>query len=197
KEGIKPNLILSEDTYILEVNKIKTMRLALDPIVIVYSKNIKFTDSNWIQTLSKLNYGFSNPDSDPLGYYVHFIFSLYNKINKTNYICKSKYLRDETTDLFWLMKSGNLDAIFTYKSFAVQNHLKYFELPKPYNLADAKFNYSVVSYKLSNGKVIPGHVSSFGMGIIEDNKETKDFIKYIFSKSNSKYFDNLGLIMPQ
>lgn len=193
-KGVKPDLIFTEDTYLLKaLNGVKSKELALNPIVICYDKDFKLTNTNWMQVVTSHNFGFSNPDTDPLGYYVHFIFSLYNKEHHTDYQCKSKYTRNSTTDLFWLMKSGNLDFIFTYKSFAIQNHLKYFELPTPYNLV-SNINYSVVSYTLSNKKVIPGHVSSFGVGIVNENKSTKEFLDYLFSKTNTKLFTQLGLI---
>ncbi len=191
---LKSDLIFTEDAYLLKRLHIPHKSIALDPIVIVYVKNLHFTNSDWMTLLSKISYGYSDPNTDPLGYYTHFIFSLYNKINQTNYHCQTKYIRGETTSLFWLMKTGNLDAIFTFKSFAVQNHLKYFELPKPYNLADPNYDYSIVSYKLKNDMIILGHVSSFGVGIINNTKTTQQFLNFLLNKSNEKYFTELGLI---
>lgn len=194
KQSDKPDLFFTEDTWLLKKVGVKGQQIAIDPIVIVYLKDQGFTIDNWMEKLVKLNYGFSNPNADPLGYYAHFIFQLYNKDHGTKYQATSKFDRGETTELFNLMKAGNLDAIFTYKSFAVGGKLKFFELPAPYSLASTTYDYSKVSYKLKNGDVVPGHLSSFGVGILNDKPTTNDFVKFLHDPKNAKTFAGLGLI---
>lgn len=195
KQGEKPDLFFTEDTWLLtRFSNVKAQQIAIDPIVIAYIKDPGFTKENWMGKLVKMHYGFSNPNADPLGYYAHFVFGLYNLDHGTKYEAVSKYDRNETTDLFNLMKAGNLDAIFTYKSFAVGAKVKFLELPNPYSLADTKFDYSKVSYTLKNGEKVPGHVSSFGVGILNDKPITTDFVKFLNDPKNVKFFESQGLI---
>ncbi|BAW19166.1 hypothetical protein [Ralstonia phage RP31] len=195
KQGYKPDLFFTEDTWLLSRFKdVRAQQIAIDPIVLVYLKDPGFTKDNWMQKLSKLNYGFSNPNADPLGYYAHFIFGLYNQAHGTKFQAVSKYDRNETTDLFNLMKAGNLDVIFTYKSFAVGSKQKFFELPAPYGLDNPNYDYSQVSYTLKNGEKVPGHVSSFGVGIMNNRPETAAFVKFLADPKNIQSFKSLGLI---
>ena len=185
KNGYYPDLFFTEDSWL--ANKLISKQTLLilpfykDPIVIAYiSSKTKLTNKNWLKIIEKKGFGYSDPNLDPLGYYAITSIELYNKINKTNYSIKPKYLRPETTELVALMKTNNLKYTFMYKSLAIENHLKYFQ-PKIYDLVDNKYNslYRSIKIKLNSGFIVTGHEPIFGLCILQDNIYVEKFVSEI------------------
>lgn len=179
----KPDIVISEDTwvlkYCLENNKnFKIIPWFINSIVIIHKKGIKFTKENWMKVLQHIKYGYSNPETDPLGYYAYFIFDLYNMKYGTHYTPHTAYLRDETTDLVWLFRVGKLDAVFTYKSFTKGGHFTYFEPPKPFDLSICE-NEKSIKYIRKDGQIIPFHCSTVGIAY---KKQYKNIVEFMLKK---------------
>ncbi len=111
-------------------------------MVLVYTENSKFKDeiniSNWYEVLMRegVEYGHSDPNSDPCGYRavltVKLAENFYNKkglfdLFKSN--TKKKNIRPKEVDLLAMIEVGELDYLFIYRSVAEQHKLKYLSFP--------------------------------------------------------------------
>jgi molybdate/tungstate transport system substrate-binding protein len=118
---------------------------------------------NWYKILLEkgVQYGHSDPNSDPCGYrslltwqlaekYYH-VPDLYKKLVAH---CPSQNVRPKETDLIALLEAGQLDYLFIYKSVCEQHQMPFVTLPGQINLgspAHADF-YSQASVKISGKK---------------------------------------------
>ncbi|MEN8222515.1 MAG: tungstate ABC transporter substrate-binding protein WtpA [Acidobacteriota bacterium] len=136
-------------------------------MVLVYTEKSRFRDelneSNWFDILMKdgVEYGHSDPNSDPCGYRsvltVKLAENYYKKpglYEKFRANTKKKNIRPKEVDLLAMLEAGELDYLFIYKSVAEQHKLKYLSLPPQVNLVSAKYSdlYSQVSIRISGKK---------------------------------------------
>jgi molybdate/tungstate transport system substrate-binding protein len=124
---------------------------ASNQMCIAYTDQSKFADeingSNWYEILARagVTYGRSDPDQDPCGYRTLMVWQLAEKYYNVPGIYDSLYetagdlMRPKSVELIALLQSGDLDYAFEYSSVALQQNLKYVELPPEINLSDVDF----------------------------------------------------------
>jgi len=124
---------------------------ASNQMCIAYTDQSKFADeingSNWYEILARdgITYGRSDPDQDPCGYRTLMVWQLAEKHYNAPGAYDSLYetagdlMRPKSVELIALLQSGDLDYAFEYSSVALQQNLKYVELPPEINLSDVDF----------------------------------------------------------
>jgi molybdate/tungstate transport system substrate-binding protein len=125
---------------------------ASNEMVIAYNSKSKLGNKisakNWPEILLNpdVHYGRSEKDADPCGYRTLMVMQLadlyFNKTGICEKLCAKdkKYIRPKEVDLLSLLELNEIDYIFIYLSVAVQNGLKYLELPDEINLKKMDFN---------------------------------------------------------
>jgi len=124
---------------------------ASNEMCICYTEQSEFADeingNNWYEILQRegVTYGRSDPDQDPCGYRTLMVWQLAEKHYNVPGIYDSLYetagdlMRPKSVELIALLESGDLDYAFEYSSVALQQNLKYVELPPEINLSDVDF----------------------------------------------------------
>jgi molybdate/tungstate transport system substrate-binding protein len=124
---------------------------ASNQMCIAYTDQSKFADeingNNWYEILQRdgVTYGRSDPDQDPCGYRTLMVWQLAEKHYNVPGIYDSLYkgagdlMRPKSVELIALLQSGDLDYAFEYSSVALQQNLKYVNLPPEINLSDVDF----------------------------------------------------------
>jgi molybdate/tungstate transport system substrate-binding protein len=186
----------------------------------------KITGDNWYKILQKdVRFGFSNPNLDPCGYRTPMVFKLaelhYNTnifdlitdntaitINKTDgtYLIKSPEhleprgkvtIRDKSVDLVHLVKAGEIDYAFEYRSVAVQHGLKFVDLPMQIDLSDVEYEdlYKKVKLMDATGKIRTGKSIVYGITVPNNaiNKELGiEFVKLLISEEGQDILRRFG-----
>jgi molybdate/tungstate transport system substrate-binding protein len=122
---------------------------ARNAITFVYTDKSKYTDEinsqNWYKVLARpgVEIGRSNPDTDPSGYQTVQMLDLAEKYYnapglKQNVLANAPLtnMRDTETELISALQLGQIDYLATYRSDALQHHLKFLDLPAKINLSD-------------------------------------------------------------
>ncbi len=168
-------------------------------MVLVYTGNSKFKDeissSNWFDIILKdgVEYGHSDPNSDPCGYRAVLTVKLAEDYYKKDGFyerfrekTKKKNIRPKETDLLAMIELGELDYLFIYRSVAEQHKLKYLLLPSQINLVSTEHAdlYSKVSLEISGKKpgekiVKKGAPMVYGLTIPKTAKHKEWAVKFI------------------
>lgn len=149
----------------------------------------KINENNWYQILAEpgVQIGRSNPDTDPSGYITLQMLNLagkyYNDPNLAQKILNNapqKNMRDTETNLLSALQSGQIDYLATYRSDAIQHHLKYLELPNQINLSDPNYSndYSQIKVNTKNGS-IPGKPIVYALTIPDNAPNAEWAEKYV------------------
>ena len=111
-----------------------------------YAKDVN--GHNWHKILLKkdVEYGHSDPNSDPCGYRSQLVWQLAEKYyqlpglyNRLKSGCPLRNIRPKETDLIALLEAGQLDYLFIYRSVCLQHHMPFVELPEHINLGSFKY----------------------------------------------------------
>ena len=136
-------------------------------MVIMYTPKSRYADTidadNWFDILLKpeVQYGHSDPNSDPCGYRALLAWQLAEKhykieglYNRLNGKMPAKNIRPKEVDLIALLEAGELDYIFIYRSVAEQHQAKYIILPDEINLKSPEWAsfYQAASLKITGEK---------------------------------------------
>ena len=136
-------------------------------MVIMYTPKSRYADTidadNWFDILLKpeVQYGHSDPNSDPCGYRALLAWQLAEKhykieglYNRLNGKMPAKNIRPKEVDLIALLEAGELDYIFIYRSVAEQHLAKYIILPEEINLKSPEWAsfYQAASLKITGEK---------------------------------------------
>ena len=122
-----------------------TMVLAYDDKSL-YSGEINV--NNWYEILlrEEVEFGHSDPNSDPNGYRTLMVWQLAEEYYQEEDLYQQldlasppENVRPKETDLIALLETGELDYIFNYLSVAVQHDLEYVILPDPINLSQLEY----------------------------------------------------------
>ena len=140
---------------------------ATNEMAIMYRPDSKYAkeinSKNWYKILLKkgVQYGHSDPNSDPCGYRSQLVWQLAQKYYKVPGLyqklranCPEQNIRPKETDLIALLEAGQLDYVWIYKSVCEQHHMPFVALPAQINLgspAYAKF-YKEATLKISGKK---------------------------------------------
>jgi len=121
-------------------------------MVLMYRAGSRFAgeinSDNWYEILLRpgVQYGHSNPNSDPCGYRSLLTWQLAEKHYRvpglSGQLIKKmlpKNIRPKETDLIALLEAGELDYIFIYRSVADQHKAPYVTLPEEINLKNPAF----------------------------------------------------------
>ena len=155
----------------------------------------KITAENWydILLIPEVQYGHSDPNSDPCGYRTLLCWKLaesfYQRtdlyLDLSNHMPR-KNIRSKEVDLLALLESGELDYIFIYRSVARQHGFPYITLPAQINLARADLaeRYAGVSIEITGkepGQTITkrGAPMVYGLTIPRTAKRRDLAVKFI------------------
>ncbi len=124
---------------------------AVNQMAIMYRPDSRHADAintnNWHQVLLQkgVEYGHSDPNSDPCGYRTlqvwqlaeqHYrVPGLYENLMKG---CPPRNIRPKETDLIALLEAGQIDYLFIYRSVCMQHQTPFIALPNEINLGSSK-----------------------------------------------------------
>ena len=125
---------------------------ATNEMAIMYRPDSKYAKEingkNWYQVLLRkdVEYGHSDPNTDPCGYRSQLVWQLaekyyhvpglYEKLRKG---CPARNVRPKETDLIALLEAGQLDYLFIYRSVCMQHKMPFVKLPDQINLGTSKY----------------------------------------------------------
>ncbi len=136
-------------------------------MVLMYSESSRFAgeinSNNWVDILLRpgVQFGHSDPNSDPCGYRAVLTWKLAEKFYRLPglfaQLCSKmsrKNIRPKETDLIALLEVSELDYVFIYRSVAQQHRMKYVVLPDEINLKSSAFSrfYQQVSVNITGKK---------------------------------------------
>ena len=142
---------------------------ATNEMAIMYRHDSKYAGEingqNWYRILLRkgVEYGHSDPNTDPCGYRSQLVWQLAEKYYKVPGLyeklkadCPLRNVRPKETDLIALLEAGQLDYVFIYKSVCLQHKMPFVQLPDQINLGTSRFAdfYKEAGIKI-NGKT-PG-----------------------------------------
>ena len=137
-------------------------------ITFAYTGNSKgasqLTPSNWYKVLAEpgVRIGRSNPAADPSGYQIlqtlKLAQSYYHDLALSAAVLKNSpdsSVAETETSLLGALQSGQIDYLAIYRSDALQNHLKYVDLPPQISLSNPALakSYAKVSVQGPSGLV--------------------------------------------
>ncbi len=125
---------------------------ATNEMAIMYRPNSKYAKEingqNWYRILLRkgVEYGHSDPNSDPCGYRSQLVWQLAEKYYKVPGLYAKlrsgrplRNVRPKETDLIALLEAGELDYLFIYKSVSMQHNMPFVSLPVNINLASSEY----------------------------------------------------------
>ena len=180
------------------------IKFASNEMVIAFTEKSGYKSEinkkNWYNILLKedVNYGRSDPNSDPCGYRAVLTIKLAaKKYNKQDIVEEflekdTRFIRPKEVDLLALLETNTIDYIFIYRSVAEQHELEYILLPDSINLKDPELKdfYSSVSVKINGKKpgefiIQKGEPMVYGVTILNNapnKKAALQFVKFLLSK---------------
>lgn len=215
----KADIMASSDIKIIKELLIpeyadSALAFAGNEMVIAYHKYSVAHDSinayNWPEILLRpdVRYGRSNPDLDPCGYRSVLTMKLQEKyISNQKFVNEllekdKRYKRPKETDLLLLLGTYVIDYIFTYKSVAKQNKMKWIELHPKVNLSSEKHKniYKSVNINIKGNSPedtlnIAGAPVTYGICRLKkapNPEAAQAFIQLLESKEGKKIITNNG-----
>ena len=219
----KPDIFVSADTTPIERLINHSLPLAnwlvkfgSAELVIAYNPQSPFAPellkaSNgeipWYKILQKegLQFGRTDPELDPKGYYTIITAKLAN-IYYNDSTIKDKILGEDRNKeqifpeeiLKSILDSGQIDATAAYKHEAIAKGLPYITLPDQINLSEPYYTnfYNKIYYKLGTGETISGNPIFFSFTIpntVENIEGAMSFVKFLLSENGKKILEKVGL----
>jgi ABC-type molybdate transport system substrate-binding protein len=219
----KPDIFVSADTTPIERLINHSLPLAnwlvkfgSAELVIAYNPQSPFAPellkaSNgeipWYKILEKegLQFGRTDPELDPKGYYTIIAAKLAN-IYYNDSTIKDKILGEDRNKeqifpeeiLKSILDSGQIDATAAYKHEAIAKGLPYITLPDQINLSEPNYTnfYNKIYYKLGTGETISGNPIFFSFTIpntVENIEGAMSFVKFLLSENGKKILEKVGL----
>jgi len=125
---------------------------ATNEMAIMYRKNSRLSaqinSQNWYKILLKdeVEYGHSDPNSDPCGYRSQLVWQLAEKYYKVPGLynalrenCPPRNIRPKETDLIAMLEAGQIDYLFIYRSVCEQHRMPFVPLPEEISLKSPAF----------------------------------------------------------
>jgi molybdate/tungstate transport system substrate-binding protein len=140
---------------------------ATNEMAIMYRPDSRFSKeingTNWYRILLKegVEYGHSDPNSDPCGYRSQLVWQLAEKYyevpglyDRLKENCPPRNVRPKETDLIALLEAGQIDYLFIYRSVCEQHKMPFVVLPDQINLKSNRHKefYKQVSIKITGKK---------------------------------------------
>lgn len=142
---------------------------ATNEMAIMYRPDSRYSDQinreNWYEILLRegVEYGHSDPHSDPCGYRSQLVWQLaeryygvpglYGKLRER---CPIRNVRPKETDLIAMLEVGQLDYVFIYRSICEQQRMPFIELPDEINLRSDAYRHFYEEAKIRVTGKIPG-----------------------------------------
>lgn len=186
------------------------IKFACNEMVIAFNRTKKkynINAQNWFNILSldDVEYGRSDPNSDPCGYRTEMVLQLaskyYNDKNILKLLEKDKNnIRPKEVDLLALIQSNNIDYIFIYKSVAIQHQLNYITLSDSINLGNPEFNnwYANAKVKINGQKpgtfiTHTGEAMLYSVTVLNQTKNLQNanlFLEFLLHKNGGRKIMN-------
>ena len=125
---------------------------ATNEMAIMYRPDSKYAGEingqNWYRILLRkgVEYGHSDPNSDPCGYRSQLVWQLADKYynvpgvyEKLKKVCPPRNVRPKETDLIALLEAGEIDYLFIYRSVCMQHKMPFVKLPDQINLGSSRY----------------------------------------------------------
>ncbi|MCK4288992.1 MAG: tungstate ABC transporter substrate-binding protein WtpA [Bacteroidales bacterium] len=181
------------------------IKFASNEMVIAFTEKSGYKSeinkNNWYDILLKkdVNFGRSDPNSDPCGYRAVLTIKLAaKKYNKQDIVEEflekdTRFIRPKEVDLLALLETNTIDYIFIYRSVVEQHGLEYILLPDSINLKNPELKdyYSSVSVDINGKKpgeffTQKGEPMVYGVTILNNapnKKAALSFTKFLLSKN--------------
>lgn len=158
EKGDKVDIMASADYVVIDKNLIpqyadSNIRFASNRLVLCYTDKSRFAseidEKNWPQILQKegVVWGHSDPNLDPCGYRSLMVLQLAEKFLKQDGLADDlianrpkENIKAKAVQLIKLLKSGEMDYAWEYRSVAEQHGLRYVELDDHMNLGNYKMD---------------------------------------------------------
>ena len=129
------------------------IRFATNRLVLCYTPQSRYAEEingdNWHEILARegVVWGHSDPNLDPCGYRSLMVLQLaerhYNQPGLYDRLLANRpeaNVRPKSVELVSLLKTGNMDYAWEYRSVAVQHELNFLELPDEINLGNYEYD---------------------------------------------------------
>ena len=168
----------------------------------------QLTASNWYKVLAEpgVRIGRSTPAADPSGYQIlqalKLAQSYYHDPTLSASVLKNSPSSSEAeteTSLLGALQSGQIDYLAIYRSDALQNHLKYINLPPQISLSDPKLakSYATVSVQGPSG-MVTGKPIIYGLTVPSNAPNSalgEKFIAFVLSPSGQAIMRANGFVV--
>lgn len=221
-EGGKPADIMASADYtvidktLIPGNAAVNIRFATNQLVLCYTDKSKYADeintANWTEILQRKDvvWGHSEPDLDPCGYRSLMVLQLAEKFTKQDGLYEkllanrpAANVRPKAEELVALLKSGEMDYAWEYRSVAVQHGLKFVTLDDHINLGNYQMDDFYKQAKVQvTGKepgtfmTQTGQSVTYGVTLIHNapNREAAEaFLAYLLDPQGGlKILDEMG-----
>ncbi len=184
-------------------------------MAIMYRQDSKYSNEingdNWYKVLLRkdVEYGHSDPNSDPCGYRSILTWQLAEKYYKVPGLyqnlltqCPKKNIRPKETDLIAMLEAGQIDYLFIYRSICEQHRMPYVILPPQINLGSPRYAdfYKQAKIKITGKRpgtwiTKTGAPMVYGITIPKSatNKETAiAFVAFVLSEEGRKIMHRNG-----
>jgi len=170
---------------------------ATDEVVLAFGQRAKFadeTEKDWAKTLFEkdVRLGRGDENLSPIGYRNLMVWELQEKYGNMpgfsqNLQSECAKVVDDVMQLTPLLKTGEIDYAFLYRSMCIAQDIRHIRLDRKINLGDMNEDYSSVSVRLQNGKTIKGGPVIFSLTIpsnAEHPETAAKFIRYLLTEKN-------------
>ncbi|ACN16335.1 putative sulfate transport system, substrate-binding protein [Desulforapulum autotrophicum HRM2] len=219
--GKKADIMASADYKVIDNTLVPdfadwNVRFASNQLVLCYTPTSRFSDTitsdNWYDILLKEDvvWGHSDPNLDPCGYRSLMVLKLAEKFYSIDGLYDKlianrplKNVRPKSVELVNLLKTGNMDYAWEYRSVAVQHGLKYITLDDHINLGNYKYDafYRQATVEVTGKKpgtftTKTGQSCTYGITMIKNspNPEAAElFLSYLLSADGGlKTLESMG-----
>ena len=170
---------------------------ATDEIVLAFGQRAKFadeTEKDWAKTLFEkdVRLGRGDENLSPIGYRNLMVWELQGKNGNMHGFSRNLQLKcvkvvDDVMQLAPLLKTGEIDYAFLYRSMCIAQDIRHIRLDRKINLGDMSEDYSGVSVILRNGKTIKGGPVIFSLTVpsnAEHPETAAKLIRYLLTEKN-------------
>lgn len=168
----------------------------------------QLTSSNWYKVLAEpgVRIGRSTPVADPSGYQILQALKLaqtyYHDPTLSAAVLKnspSSTAAETETSLLGALQSGQIDYLAIYRSDALQNHLKYINLPPQISLSDPKLakSYATVSVQGPKG-MVTGKPIIYGLTVPSNAPNSalgEQFVAFVLGPSGQAIMRANGFVV--
>lgn len=219
--GKKADIMASADYKVIDNTLVPgftdwNVRFATNQLVLCYTPNSRFADTvtadNWYEILAKdgVVWGHSDPNLDPCGYRSLMVLKLAEKFYNIDGLYDKlianrplKNVRPKSVELVNLLKTGNMDYAWEYRSVAVQHGLEYITLDDHMNLGNYRYDpfYKQAEVEVTGKKpgtfiTKTGQSCTYGITMIKNspNPEAAElFLAYLLSPEGGlKTLEEMG-----